>query len=132
MGPIQDGLQFQHVMLLILLLPHLSFNFSLKVIFFCLVSIYKIAKFNHKQDVNKLSHLYIMTQMWFHKEMPSTTVTVSRYDDTFNTEPTHGISCCCIYYRWLMATSSRLLQTCTAHLHFLADGMKKESLCFRG
>jgi hypothetical protein len=47
--------------------------------------------------------------------MPSKTVIGSRYDDTFNTKPMHGI-CCCIHYIWPLATKSRLLHTCTVHL----------------
>jgi hypothetical protein len=50
----------------------------------------------------------------------------SRYGDTFNTETTHRISCQCIYYIWLLATNSRLLQMCTVHLPLYADGAKKK------
>jgi hypothetical protein len=59
--------------------------------------------------------------------MSSTTVIKSRYEDTFNTEPTHGISCCCIYYMWPLATDSRLLQTCTVRLPLHSDGMEQNA-----
>jgi hypothetical protein len=36
--------------------------------------------------------------------MPSKTVIQTRYGDTFNTEPMHGISCCCIYNKQLASS----------------------------
>jgi hypothetical protein len=47
--------------------------------------------------------------------MPSTVIQ-TRYDDTFNTEPMHGISCCCIYYKQLLAV----------RLPLHADGTEKK------
>jgi hypothetical protein len=58
--------------------------------------------------------------------MPSKPVIGSRYDNTFNTEPMHRISCCCIYHMWPLATDSRLLQICTVFLPLYADGTKKK------
>jgi hypothetical protein len=58
MGSIEDGLQFQPANVIdFVFTPCITFNFSLNVIFFHLVSMLKTVKFNHLQAIHE-SHIY--------------------------------------------------------------------------
>jgi hypothetical protein len=63
--------------------------------------------------------------------MTSTVVTGSGYDDNFNTEPMHGISCYCICYILPLATNSWLVQTYCS-LAFSCSGAKKQACVLEG
>jgi hypothetical protein len=127
-GAIQDSLQFQPTMLLSLLRPRVwLLIFHSKWSSFVQCSCLKLwSPITKSTQIN--NHAYIMTQTWFHKEMPSTVVIGNRYDDTFNIEPMQRNSCCCccIYYIWLLATDSSLLQTFIVRLPLHADDAKKK------